>query len=1355
MKILHETELMSNQKASTIIVPDKQFEALQTVEGNSLIFSIGTDGILFCTREVPGDTHGWVRVDLSSSLSAACYDGAAITAETFDIAQDLTSTNSVDIALVVNCKGVYYLHVVTGFANTFANWTSGAPVFGADSQYKFDYPGENIASYQAMPINDVQIVDSNDGNAMQYIIVDLVSNASTQTISRFYIDVIKQNGYAWLPHDLSSDLQAGKITTFLGCGPNDGPDSYPGAGDAAGNNIGGAYVLGSLAGKPQLQYTPAYNFNHPEETPDPTVFNFPAGTNDTYMAMDVSSSAANAPYTDLFFATNGQLYFLACADQNDSGTSKPTPVSIYKHDLFQNIQSLHVKNWNDNIVIWGQSLDPANMQTSRLFIMEGVAGHETDGAVVNGVETGANGTAWSCPIPLLSNVVNASAYVNNVHSLDSALGTSTGNAYGSCNVLFAQQVIDEVSSLTQLFQDPVTTAWQSRSLLTSPTAENIQTVIYDTPTYSTHIEITDDNNNPVTAQPVVDGNDNPIAPPLPNFAIWASSPCSVYINDANNADAYFNLDTVKPVMLTTDITGNITIMQPVDTIGGISYYVAVQDPVSKQIFTDVVNPLSGTISSLNSKIPDTNKDYLQGVQVTDEYNNSTSLVSSDHNDKTEAVSHNINTICQQNAHMDKDGLTQGQYWPNAASVAAAFSTAQSVSLNGPAKTAVKPAVKSRVSHKGFPEAKSRIKKLAKADKQAKHIRFNPATDKIWAWSYGKNAKHYEGVDAVKEIGLMVQADGSLALKQSNGQLLGGDSWIEAQAGHLFKWMCSEADKLDATLTNIIQVLSDGFVHCLLTIAGEVYHFIVKCANDIVNIVHTVLNAIETAFKDIIAWIGSLFNLADIYRTHQVVKNLIKLFINNCATDLKSIQGMISNGFGELETFIANYTDLPASSENYAQNSATATAPSGSKSPSANWGTHKLKSNGSNGSTGYSPTMPDDPSNGLLGPLITMLQNEETDFTNTVNTLHEIAKSASTTDIPTLIKQVIGAIGELITETTENILQAIIGVLEAVYGTVSDSIDHPIEIPLISWLYGKITSFMNPSHQPDPFTPLDVACLLAAIPATVVYKAVYGVAPFPENDPLTTSLTTVNDLATLKTIFTPAVTSVGAHGEGAGIKMVSSQPVVDKVGNIFATVGAVGVSICSGIKAFFPSDLPEGKKFANKVLSVLNTTFYTLYVFPDAISSALAWDFWNQTWDTNMNSASTGAAVWKALADGGSPWFEGKSSSDYGYMAPWADFVINLVWQIPTTYDFVKNLGSERGITSEDINIIAEFVGGTAFDLSGMASPLLALAQKLPSEPDPTKRNAAIGVMVFIISALNLVWGASGTYVSFNSFKKPD
>ncbi len=1329
MKIINETELMTNHKASTVIVPDKQFEALQTIEGNALLFSIGTDGILYCTREVSGDTHGWVRVDLSSALSGTCYGGAAITAETFDIAQDMTTTNSVDIALVVNCNGTYYLHLVTDFTNTFANWTSGAPVFGAGSQYKFDYPGDNIPAYQAMPINDVQIADSNDGNAMQYIIVDLVSNAATQTISRFYIDATKQRGYAWLPHDLSGDLQAGTITTFLGCGPNDGPDSYPGAGDGAGNNIGGAYVLGSLAGKPQLQYTPAYDFNHPEETPDPTVFNFPAGTNNAYMAMGVSSSASNAPYTDLFFATNGQLYFLACADQNDSGQGKPTPVSIYTHDLFQNIQSLHVKNWNDNIVIWGQSAytDPKTGQiTGQLFIMEGVAGQET------------NADAWSCPIPLLFNVVNSSAYVNNIHSLDSSIDTTTGNAYGSCSVLFAQQVVKNddgtySSFLTQLFQDPVTTAWQVRSLLTAPSSENIQTVIYETTTYSTHIEITDDSS---TVQPNVIVN------------VWASSPCSVYISDLNNNAAYHTLSNDTPLELKTDYTGTVTIMQPVDTIGGISYYVAAQDPVTKYIYTEVVNPLSatsGTIATLNTKVPD-GKDHLQGVTVYDEYNQPTQLVSSVYNDQTALSSSNINTICQQNVHMNADGLVTGQSWPDEATVAAVFAAEQPVSAVQPEAATVKPGTKSRVSYKGFPVDKNRVKKFARADRPFKDLRFNPKTDKIWGWTYGKNAAHYEGIEAIKAIGVLLNADGSLSLTQANTQL-GSGLHIEAKLGHVVSWMKKEASKL----TQVVITFVNGAVDCVLTIAGDFYHFLAKCANDIVNLVHTVLNAVETAFEDIVRWIGSIMGFADIYRTHQVLKNFIELFLNNCLEDVSCIEGLIATAFGDLKTNIANLTGLPDSDQSYNGNMSSATPTPGSTSPTSHWGTHHLKSNASNGSpTNYTTSTPDDPG-GVLGSLESLFSGLEANFKNAANSLQTIGKTASSEPVTTVIKQVMGVIGELMVDNGQDLITATVNTLGNFLQYSNNMLTSVIEIPVISYLYGKITAFMNPNHEPDPFTLLDALCLISAIPVTIVYKiANGGDAPFPD-DQDTTNFMTVKDIPTFQSYFT-TVNSLGDHEGNTGGNYVTNANQLKwmKITNIFGFIGSYGVNICSGIKAFFPSQLPENLNIPNRILSALNSVSYMAYVSPDIYQFTLNYKKWDpKDWAGDMNTVCTWAATAKAIVDGFTPYMP--STCTYGsFWSPWLDYFINMAWQIPTTVPFVQEmLGKAPSL--DDCNQIVEFIGVTTFDLSGMASPVLANVQNIT---DPESRFSAITGTFAVIAACNFVWGISGMAVSFDRLPIP-
>ena len=1323
---------MANQKASTLIVPDKQFEALQTTEGNSLVFSIGTDGIFYCAREVPGDTHGWVRVNLNPTLAQLQADiqtipsNAVISAKTFDIAQDMVVANSVDIALIItvayNNQQEDYLYMATGFTNTLANWAASTPPF---SFYGFDYPGD--LSFKSLPINDVQILDSNEGNATQYIIADVITDAATLTISRFYVDVTKQNKYAWLPHDLSSDLQAGKITTFLGCGPNDGPDTYLGADDGLGNNIGGAYVLGTLAGKPQLQYTPAYNINHPEETPDPTVFNFPAGTNAAYMAMDVSCPASSAPYTDLFFASNGQLFFLACADQNDSGISKPTPVSIYTHNLFQNVQSLHVKNWDKNIVIWGQSLDPADMKTSRLFIMEGVAGQET------------NAAAWSCPIPLLFDVVNSSAYVNKIHSLVSSIDPTNGNAYGSCNVLFAEQVVKKddgtySSVLTQLFQDPVTSAWQTRSLLTAPTPENVLTEIYDTTTYSTHIEITDDSNL--------------IQPNVP-VAVWASSPCSVYITDASNTAAYHTLDTVKPLNLTSDFSGNIAIMQPVDTIGGISYYVAVQDPTSKQIYTEVINPLSGTsgtIATLNSKVPDGNKDYLQGVQVTDEYGHQTQLVSNTYNSSTANTSNNINTICQQNVHMNTDGLVSGQSWPDATTVAAAFSTVQSVATKPIAAAASKPGATSRVKHNIPTSAKNRVKKLAKADRRFKDLRFNPKTDKIWGWTYGKNAAHYEGIEAVKAMGVLLNTDGSLSLTSASTQL-GSGLHIEAKLGHIVKWMKSEANKL----TNVLVTFANGVVDCVLTIAGDFYHFVAKCANDIVNLVHTVLNAIETAFKDLVAWIGMLFNFQDILTTHAVLKNIINIYISYTETNFDKLGDYITNLFTALESQIDAKTGLPSaglpsSTQTYSAAMATGTPPSGSKSPSANYGTHHMKNNAGNSTNGHSSDY--SPLESIFADILTAAQNEGDAFNTLGAQIKTIAENLPNQPFTTTLSQVLGAIADLALSSAENFLQLVVEVMEAVLSEVKDVLNATIDIPVISYLYRKMTG--------SDLTPLDLFCLLSAIPATVVYKAVKQQAPFSSSNPSTIALLNATDITSLQQAVNalPTLSSVEASLLGHGD---TGKTTLNIISSIAAGVGAVVIDFCVILKSTWPRTFTNPVEvFANKVISVIQGVGFMGYVLPDMVAGVQQGGlaaYTIDTWFEGMNNLCTYLAVVKAIVDSSSPWWPAAIGDPYGQIiGPAIDCFLNVAWQFPTVFELLHQLHEHGKFVPADINAIVSCIGGTAFDLSGILSPFYSYTFNF-SPQSPIQKGVVLGLAV-AISGCNLIWGGSCLATTFDGLPVP-
>jgi hypothetical protein len=147
-------------------------------------------------------------------------------------------------------------------------------------------------------------------------------------------------------------------------------------------------------------------------------------------------------------------------------------------------------------------------------------------------------------------------------------------------------------------------------------------------------------------------------------------------------------------------------------------------------------------------------------------------------------------------------------------------------------------------------------------------------------------------------------------------------------------------------------LGDDGLDCLLTIEGAIYHFVIKCLNDIANLVNTVLNAVETAFEDVVKWIGMIFNFGDILRTHEVFANIINVFIGNCVDVLPQLSTVITNVFTDIEQNVDAKTGLPVqglppSTQTYSGAMSTSTPPSGSKSPSANYGTNHLKDNAHN------------------------------------------------------------------------------------------------------------------------------------------------------------------------------------------------------------------------------------------------------------------------------------------------------------------------------------------------------------------------------------------------------------------------
>ncbi len=1213
MNIVNETELMSNQKASTTVLPDVEFEALQTSAGNSLLFSISSENIFYCTYEVPGDTHGWQRVDLSSALSAKDFGGQSIKVKSFDLGQDL-GAGTIDLVMVITDTNNHdWLYISLGNVDT--TWLNYTPTW---QQIKFDDQA-NIA-FANDPINDIFIAGFGSN---QFIFADIITSSSNQALSRYAIDPSGQVMYntvgvnqCWIPHTTQMTLQAGQISSAVGCGPGD-------------ESVNGIYTLYNINGNPQLVYAPLFNEDDPGGPPFPTDFVLPAGASGTYKAMAISKPSTSSPDTDLFFATNGVLYFSPNASQINVNGVNPGFTQIYTHSLFNNIQSLNVNNWNGNIVLWGQSVNPDDPTTSQIFVMEGVSGQEK------------NSDAWSNPIPLLFNVKNSTTYVNNIYSQVSTLDTVNGNAYGSCSVIFAHQ---EDGSLVQLFQDPVTTAWQERYLLTEPL--DATTALYETTSYTTHIRITDQYN---------------MAQPLIPVLIWASSPCSVFVNNT-----YSTLNFTTPLQATTDGTGIVNIMQPVDTIGGISYNIAVQDSATQQWYTQSVNPLGVTSANIKTMVPDGSSNHLN-VNVTDEMGNQTPLVNSSIDSGTQlSTSQNLYSISQHNSDptINQDGLTTDQQsaggWPKPG-----VSAVQAVQ-------ALKPAQRPK----------------AKPDRLAKNMRFNAKTDKIWGCTFGKNAKHYEGIEAMKEMGLILHADGSMSLTMNNGVVLGSSNWLEAKAGHLFKWMKSEANKLEKL---VVQIGTDG-LDCLMTIAGDVYHFVVKCMNDIANAMHTLLNSIETAFEDLVKWIGSIFAWCDFIHTHNVIRNLFVQYGQHCIDSvdyaINGITGLVDNVMGVIDT----WADIPGDSGQSQSQSNNQDV--GQHKPQNNWAHHHIQNNANNSVFNLAANQ----YSSAVQTLMTAVSNEGEILSDTLAKLENI--DITTISMADLVKQLVAIIADDVLLSMENILTTFLQVIGDIVQDMMETLtQETITIPVVSQIYERFVG--------SPLSLLDVVCLVAAIPVTVIYKLLNdGQAPFVANDPLATA----TDYASLCQLCSGQSAMQAVPAGMLGDISWNPPPLNDRwyrlffAGNVMALFGGTFIGILGYMKT---------KDSSSKNLATLYALSYFLYIGPDIVGNIPGMIETDSRWFSVLNGSLAIVGVLKAFwdikyvsapADPAAPvppgWFGNVTGlTGYSFLSPWLDALINGVWELPVVEAFTH---------SEKIaNDIVDLVANTLFNASGVISPLVA------------------------------------------------
>lgn len=321
---------------------------------------------------------------------------------------------------------------------------------------------------------------------------------------------------------------------------------------------------------------------------------------------------------------------------------------------------------------------------------------------------------------------------------------------------------------------------------------------------------------------------------------------------------------------------------------------------------------------------------------------------------------------------------------------------------------------------------------------------------------------------------------------------------------------------------IAVVIGDDISVVITDAMNAVQKFTMEVIDDIRDAIEVILQALNNLVKDVvdfvkkaIEWLKALFDWKDMINTKDVLKWFFQQNINNLQNLLASsslqtwintlftkLNADIANAFGQLESVFGGNTFngmAPASSSNPMLNSPSA-PPLQAAPLQQQWQTNSMRINyvtskvsdlsvGTNGSVGAIV-------NAFEAAFMSNSNGIENELNSQVRALAEQIKSIQSLSdfLDTAICALLTAcqdIVQLVLLVIQDVIDAILTVAAAALQAGLQLLENEIHIPIISYLYQKITG--------SQLTILDLLCLIAAVPCTILYKIFFGgsdaTAPF--------------------------------------------------------------------------------------------------------------------------------------------------------------------------------------------------------------------------------------------------------------------
>ncbi len=561
-----------------------------------------------------------------------------------------------------------------------------------------------------------------------------------------------------------------------------------------------------------------------------------------------------------------------------------------------------------------------------------------------------------------------------------------------------------------------------------------------------------------------------------------------------------------------------------------------------------------------------------------------------------------------------------------------------------------------------------------------------------------------------------------AVTLETGDVLEG---IGVDVGDLFSWLASGAE----ALVQIFKDAANDIWYAIVTIGDAVYHAVLDCVEAVVAAATWVYNAIKIAVEDVIKFLEFLFGWQDILVTHRVLKNVFLCLAQSAVDGIDTAKAAVRTVSADLQAQINAWAGLPDFNQTAAGTIAANPPANGQNSAPANLGVHHFQGGAASASSTLSPVSP---AESILDDLVKLLEEEGDTLSAAADAVKtQIIDQFSTLSVADIIKKLVAIVADTVIQSTDNVLETVLDVFARVVQGTVDVLKAKLDIPVLSWLYHELTG--------EDLSFLDVVCLVAAIPVTIVYKAATLAAtqtekaPFPAGDPFTNGLLAAENWSQIQAQFYVTPQAVPAAFASRAVATSGATPVLDEeklkiftfTTGIVSCAGMVVVAVVTTVQRGISTVFDKVYVKTLATIGCVGTIALLSPNYPALINVE------TNTWYADCTFAITSVGILKSMFSIPAAAYDSKNAKLV--LAFVQSFAI-MVRLVPTIANIVYHK-DEWDTTYK--SLIPEAIGNFAFDFGGMLEFPIALSV-VAKEPKVTAVLSAIQI------TLLAMWGACMT-----------